>query len=149
MKVRRLVTGHDEEGRSQAKWLQEIEGKQGREGFEHTLLWATETLPVIFTEDDPVNWEIGTSMTNGSVFRFCKYEPGVQERWHQTDSLDYGIVISGEMWIQLETEEVHLKPGDVVVQRGTKHNWVNKGTEPCVMAFVLIATEGGESTGWS
>jgi len=149
MKVRRLVTGKDEQGRSVAKWEQEIEGKTGRPGFEHLLLWATDTLPVEFKEDDPIEWEIGTSMTNGSIFRLCRYEPGVEERWHQTDSLDYGIVLSGEMWMQLESGEVHLKPGDVVVQRGTNHNWVNKGSEPCVMAFVLIATKDGESTGWS
>jgi quercetin dioxygenase-like cupin family protein len=58
------------------------------------------------------------------------------------------VFISGEMWMQLDEEEVHLKAGDVVIQRGTIHNWVNRGTKPCVMAFILIATEGGESTGW-
>jgi len=50
--------------------------------------------------------------------------------------------------MQLDEGEVHLKPGDAVIQRGTNHNWVNRGTEPCVMAFVLIATEGGKSTDW-
>ena len=52
------------------------------------------------------------------------------------------------MIMQLDNEEVHLNTGDVVVQRGTIHNWVNRGTEPCVMLFVLIAIEGGKSTGW-
>ena len=41
-----------------------------------------------------------------------------------------------------------MQAGDIVIQRGTIHNWVNKGTGPCVVAFVLIATEGGASTGW-
>jgi len=50
--------------------------------------------------------------------------------------------------MQLDEGEVHLKAGDVVIQRGTIHNWVNRGIEPCVMAFILIATEGGASTGW-
>lgn len=48
----------------------------------------------------------------------------------------------------MEEGEVHLKPGDVVVQLGTKHNWNNRDKEPCVMAFVLIATEGAKTTGW-
>jgi len=52
------------------------------------------------------------------------------------------------MWMQLDKQEVHLKAGDVVIQRGTIHNWVNRGAEPCVMLFVLIATKGGQSTGW-
>jgi hypothetical protein len=45
-------------------------------------------------------------------------------------------------------KDVHLTAGDVVIQRGTLHNWMNRGTEPCIMAYVLIATEGGETTGW-
>jgi mannose-6-phosphate isomerase-like protein (cupin superfamily) len=53
------------------------------------------------------------------------------------------------MWMEMEDGEVHLKPGDVVIQRGTLHNWNNRGTEPCVMAFVLIATEGAKTTGWN
>ena len=85
---------------------------------------------------------------NGSVFRIVKYEPGVAERWHKTDSIDYAIILSGELHMQLDEGEVHLKPGDVVIQRGTMHNWVNRGPEPVVIAFILIATEGGESTGW-
>ena len=49
-------------------------------------------------------------------------------------------VLSGELWLQLEEEEVLLKAGDVVVQRGTKHSWQNRGSEPCIIAFILIAT---------
>jgi mannose-6-phosphate isomerase-like protein (cupin superfamily) len=50
--------------------------------------------------------------------------------------------------MQLDEGEVHLKPGDIVIQRGTIHNWVNRGPEPVVIAYILIATEGGGSTGW-
>ena len=50
--------------------------------------------------------------------------------------------------MQLDKEEVHLKAGDVVIQRGTNHNWVNRGKEACVMLYVLISTEGGKSTGY-
>ncbi len=47
--------------------------------------------------------------------------------------------MSGEIDMELDGSSVHLKAGDVLVQRGTIHNWVNRGTEPCVIAFVLIA----------
>lgn len=59
---------------------------------------------------------------------------------HRTDSLDYGIVISGEITMMMddESEDVLLKAGDMVVQRGTNHAWANRGTESCVIAFVLI-----------
>lgn len=148
MKIRRIVTGHDEAGKSIIKWDSEIDSKPGRPGFEQVPLWATDSLPVKLTDEDPNDWELGTSLADGSVFRICRYEPGVAERWHRTDSIDYGLVLAGEMWMEMDEGEVHLKAGDVVVQRGTIHNWQNRGTEPCVMAFILIATEGGQSTGW-
>jgi quercetin dioxygenase-like cupin family protein len=147
-KTRRVVTAHNKDGRSVVKWDTEIESKPGREHFEKTDLWATDSLPAHLTEDDPTQWDLGTSLANGSVFRLCHFKPGVTERWHRTDSLDYGIVLSGELVMQLDEGDVHLKTGDIVIQRGTIHNWVNRGTETCVMAFILIATEGGASTGW-
>ena len=57
---------------------------------------------------------------------------------HETRSVDYGIVISGEIDMLVDEDEVHLKAGDVIVQRGTNHAWANRGTEPCRIAFVLI-----------
>ena len=149
MKIRRIVTGHNENGKSLVKWDSELDMQAGRQGFEQVPLWATDSLPPRLTDEDPVSWELGTSLANGSVFRITRYAPGVAERWHRTDSIDYGIVLSGELWMQLDEGEVHLKAGDVVIQRGTIHNWENRGTEPCMMAFILIATEGGESTGWA
>jgi mannose-6-phosphate isomerase-like protein (cupin superfamily) len=64
---------------------------------------------------------------------------------HTTDSIDYGVVISGEIALELDDGAmVHLKPGDCVVQNGTRHAWRNSNTAPCVMAFVLVgaAREG-------
>ena len=148
MKVRRVVTGHDDEGRSIVKMEDEVEGIPGRPGFANYPMWATKELPARLINEDPNAWEIGTSIGNGSVFRIVRYEPGVAERWHRTDSVDYAVVLSGELHMQLDEDEVRLKPGDVVIQRGTMHNWVNRGPEPVVIAFILIATEGGESTGW-
>jgi quercetin dioxygenase-like cupin family protein len=148
MKFRRVVTGHNKDGKSVVKWDSAVEPIPGRPGFSNIPMWATKKLPAEMTEEDPNTWKLGTSLAGGSVFRFARYEPGAAARWHRTDSVDYAIVISGEMWMELDEGEVHLNRGDVVIQRGTIHNWVNRGTEPCIMAFVLIATEGGKSTGW-
>lgn len=59
---------------------------------------------------------------------------------HRTDSLDYAIVLTGEIWMMMdeEVDDLLLKAGDVLIQRGNNHAWSNRGTEPCVIAFVLI-----------
>jgi len=57
---------------------------------------------------------------------------------HTTDTVDYDIIMSGELWLELDDgEEVHLKPGDIVVQNGTRHAWRNKRKTPCVMYSVM------------
>ena len=84
------------------------------------------------------------------VSRPCDHllQPGNTPRVHRTDSLDYAVIMSGEIDMELESGELtHLKAGDVVVQRGTVHNWINNGTEPCVIAFVLIAAKPVEVGG--
>jgi len=149
MKIRRIVTGHNEAGKAVVKWDAEIESRAGRKGFGHAPVWATDHLPPRLNQEDPALWDIGTTIKNGSVFRVIQYDPGVAERWHATDSIDYAVVISGEIDMQLDEGEVHLKAGDTLVQRATVHNWVNRGSEPCIIAFVLIATEGGKSKDWS
>ena len=57
---------------------------------------------------------------------------------HATKSIDYALVLAGEIDMLLDDSEVHLNTGDVIVQRGTNHAWVNRGDEPCCIAFVLI-----------
>ena len=57
---------------------------------------------------------------------------------HRTRSLDYAIIMSGEIDMLLDDSVVHLKAGDVVVQQATNHAWVNRGKEPCRVAFILI-----------
>lgn len=67
--------------------------------------------------------------------------PGGRHPWmHRTDSVDYGIVLTGEIWMVMDNEQddVLLRAGDVVIQRGTNHAWANRGTEPCTVMFVLI-----------
>ena len=72
---------------------------------------------------------------------------GVAARNHRTDSVDYLTVISGEIDMELDDSSVHLRAGDVMVQRGTIHNWVNRGTAPCVLAVILIDAKSVEAGG--
>ncbi|MGA7489033.1 MAG: cupin domain-containing protein [Xanthobacteraceae bacterium] len=65
----------------------------------------------------------------------------------RTESVDYAIVMSGEIVMEIDGATVHLRPGDVLVQRGTIHNWTNPGTEPCIIAFVLVAAKPVERAG--
>lgn len=61
---------------------------------------------------------------------------------HTTDTIDYDIILSGEIWLELDDgAKVHLKPGDCVIQNGTRHAWRSEGSEPCYMASVLIGAE--------
>lgn len=148
--VRRVVTGHDKNGKAVVK-IDDV-GKhvrRSRANMTQQVIWTTDDLPVTFAQDDTDKGarEIGTTIKNGSVFRVIEFEPGVAPRNHRTDSIDYAVVISGEIDMEMDDTVVHLKAGDVLVQRGTIHNWVNKGSAPCVIAFVLISAEGDTAVG--
>jgi quercetin dioxygenase-like cupin family protein len=96
--------------------------------------------PTDISSDDPTAAAFKTTVDNGTVFRVVRYEPGVVPRNHRTDSIDYAVVVSGEIDMQLDDGViVKLKAGDALVQRGTIHNWVNRGKEDCVVAFILIS----------
>ena len=77
-----------------------------------------------------------------------EHVPGLAEHFepdgmHATPTIDYDIVLEGEIWLELDDgQEVHLKKHDVVIQNGTRHAWRNKGTRPATLAFVLIGTGG-------
>jgi quercetin dioxygenase-like cupin family protein len=88
-------------------------------------------------------------MAGGTVFRILQLAPNNSQRVHRTDSIDYAIIMSGEIDMELEPGEptTHLKAGDVIVQRGTVHNWINRGPEPCTIAFVLIDARPVEVNG--
>ena len=141
LQIRRVVTGHDTSGRAIVK-IDEVAKNvtSSRPGASACVVWTTEGFPVDNTgEEDAGLRKTGTTLDNGTVFRILELAPGVTPRNHRTDSIDYAIVMSGEVEMELDDAKVHLTAGDVLVQRGTIHNWVNRGTEPCVIAFVLIA----------
>ena len=140
LQLRRVVTGHDANGRAVVK-IDEISKNlvSARPGSTACVVWTSESFPVDNTGDaDEGLRKIGTTLNNGTVFRVVEFAPGVAPRVHRTDSIDYAVVMSGEIDMELDDSVVHLKAGDVLVQRGTIHNWVNRGTEACVIAFILI-----------
>jgi quercetin dioxygenase-like cupin family protein len=140
LQVRRIVTGHDAKGRAVVK-IDEVSKNitSGRPGATACVVWTTESFPVNNTGDaDEGLRKVGTTFKNGTVFRVVEFAPGVAPRNHRTDSIDYAVVVSGEIDMELDQSVVRLKAGDVLVQRGTIHNWVNRGTQPCVIAFILI-----------
>ena len=143
LKIRRVVTGHDAQGRAKVLIDEMVSNViSTRPGANSSVIWSSDMLPVNNDGDaDPSHKKIETTIPGGSVFRVVSFGPGVSPRNHRTDSTDYAVVISGEIDMELDIGSVHLKAGDVLVQRGTIHNWVNKGKEPCVIAFSLIAAK--------
>jgi quercetin dioxygenase-like cupin family protein len=149
VQVRRVVTGHDAKGHAVVK-IDEVSKNivSSRPGQTACVVWTTDSFPVNNTGDaDEGLRKVGTTLKNGTVFRVVEFAPGVAPRNHRTDSIDYAVVVSGEIDMELDDSVVHLKAGDVLVQRGTIHNWVNRGTQPCVMAFILIDAKPVEVDG--
>lgn len=149
LRLRRVVTGHDAQGKAIVT-IDEVSRNivSTRAGVSTCVAWTSEGFPIDNDgEADEALRKTGTTHGNGTVFRIIEFAPGNAERNHRTDSLDYAVVVSGEIDMDLDGEEVHLKAGDVMVQRGTIHNWINRGTEPCVIAFVLIAAHSATAGG--
>jgi quercetin dioxygenase-like cupin family protein len=149
LKIRRVVTGHDAQGRARVA-IDELCGNviSRRPNHASCVVWSTGEFPVDNGDErDGAAREVATTDPNGTVFRIVEYRPGVAPRNHRTESIDYAVVLAGEIDMELEGETVQLRAGDVLVQRGTVHNWVNRGAEPCVIAFVLVAARPVERNG--
>jgi quercetin dioxygenase-like cupin family protein len=150
LSIRRVVTGHDQNGRAIVSIDETVKNvAQSRPGAEAAVVWTSEGFPVDNDgSGDAATRKVGTTLENGTVFRVVSFGPGVARRNHRTDSIDYAVVISGEIDMELDAgKSVHLKAGDVLVQRGTIHNWVNKGSAPCVIAFTLVAAKPATAGG--
>ena len=149
LKLRRVVTGHNADGRALVKIDEITQNPQsGRPGRSACVVWTTEGFPVDNTGDeDGGKRQVGTTLKNGTVFRVVEFMPGVSPRVHRTDSIDYAVVMSGEIDMELDDSVVHLEAGDVLVQRGTIHNWVNRSAQSCMIAFILIDAEPVEIGG--
>ena len=150
LKIRRVVTGHDLNGRAVVTIDEMCRNViSGRPNHASCVAWSTGEFPADNSSDaDGSARRTATTDPNGTVFRVVEYGPGVAPRNHRTDSIDYAVVISGSIEMELDDGVVaKLNAGDVLVQRGTIHNWVNKGTEPCVIAFVLVSAKPVTASG--
>jgi quercetin dioxygenase-like cupin family protein len=141
LNIRRVVTGHDARGRAVVLKDSLIQGREvlgGEASF--AMIWKTISSPVDNDDDaDRAAEPVGLTQQNGSVLRIVDIPPGVRSPMHRTNSLDYGLLLSGELSLELDDGMVtDLRPGDVVVQRGTIHAWVNRGRVTARMAFVLL-----------
>jgi mannose-6-phosphate isomerase-like protein (cupin superfamily) len=162
--TRRVVTGHDASGKAVVLIDGAAPNAKLRKatGLTSTLLWVTGGAPADNSGTaDAADREIGVAPPErGSIFRVVDFPPqselgavdnaamlkemglagghGGTGTMHRTRSVDYAIVVSGEIDMLLDDSEVHLRTGDVLVQRGTSHAWVNRGKESCRIAFVLI-----------
>jgi mannose-6-phosphate isomerase-like protein (cupin superfamily) len=169
--VRRIVTGHRADGRSTVLMDSAAPNvKQRAAGNGSTLLWVTDESPAdVSGATDRAAREIGVPPPpRGSIFRLAEFPPGVggevrdnetvlrdfgigpdvarghpprHPAIHRTRSIDYVVVLEGEIDLLLDDGDVRLKAGDVVVQQGTNHAWINRGAVTCRMAMVFIDAE--------
>lgn len=138
---RRIVTGHTPQGKAIVEQDEKVAGYvTPTKDAVLTTLWSTDRFPC-----DNADPRDGKDLTkalvtkNGTVLRFVDMMPHSRSPFHRTQSLDYGIVTHGEVYLELDDGVlVLMKVGDVVIQRGTIHAWVNKSNAPCSIAFVLV-----------
>jgi len=166
-KIRRIVTGHDKNGMSVALMVGELPLAEVQPGVDTTLLWATDETPAEMSgSNDRAQRDLGVAPPpNGSLLRIVDFHPVSKDfkgdskalaaeiggeivtgkgknsnhpLMHRTKTIDYGIVLEGEIDIMFDDTEVHLKAGDIVVQQSTNHAWVNNSDKICRMAFAMI-----------
>jgi quercetin dioxygenase-like cupin family protein len=142
---RRYVTGVDASGKSRivndqpvpasAAWRRP--GPEGvREGYDY---WVIRQLPAPLDEtSDPLATWAAPGGLEAAVGRFITWQPGFESPIHSTPTLDFVLVIAGGLELRLQTETRVLRPGDGVIQRGTKHSWRVPGPEPCTIAAILF-----------
>jgi mannose-6-phosphate isomerase-like protein (cupin superfamily) len=142
--IRRVITGHD--GNNVAKVIREgaaTNTKTPRPGVSSTLMWCTDAMPADIAvgegAEDMGARILGTAPPeNGSRFIVMEFAPGIASEMHRTETIDYIAVLEGEIDMDMDDSSVKLRAGDVMVQRGTHHAWVNRGSVPARLAIVLL-----------
>lgn len=145
--LRRVVTGHD--GANVAKVLLDTvvpSQDTGRSDAQVYAVWNTAATPADIAigeavEDRGALPHKTPPPKGGTRFTVIDYPPGNAGNMHRTESVDYVIVMQGEIDMDLDDSTVKLKAGDVMIQRGTNHAWFNRGTETARIAFVLVDAE--------
>lgn len=174
-RVRRIVTGHDAQGRSMVSEDRDapsVHTNPKRVGYCLTQLWITDAVPApVDNAPDPTTRPLQLEPPRGgTVVRIVEFGPegdwmrqldaqGAQQAWgalgqnrastntsgqakhpmmHRTQSVDYCLVLEGEITLVLDNEEVLMRQGDFAVERGTNHAWANRSGKPCRILFVLV-----------
>lgn len=147
---RRIVTGHDANGVSVvlSDGTVPVHRVMPQDGVGFYEIWNTDSMPapVGSTEpSEPTQRSLRVPPEpNGTKIRINEFFPGFinelgnQSPMHRTETIDYGIVLEGEIWLVLDDSEVLAKAGDVIVQRGTDHAWANRTDKVCRVAFILV-----------
>lgn len=142
--IRRVVTGHTQEQVARAM----LDGpatnaKYPGRGVVSTLIWCTDQTPADVSAGEQFE-DMGARILgsppppNGTRFAVIDFPPGNAAVMHRTETIDYVIVLAGEIEMDMDDSTVKLKAGEVMVQRGTNHAWVNRSSERARLAFVLI-----------
>ncbi len=142
--IRRVITGHDKN--NVARTI--IDGpsayvRSRTAGSASSLVWCADSTPsdISIGEDleDMGARELGTyPPPGGARFIVMQFEPGLPGTMHRTETIDYITCIEGEIDMDMDDSTVTLKQGDTMVQRGTNHSWVNRGTKTAKISIVLI-----------
>ena len=150
-KIRRIVTGHTIDGTAVFTSDETFETKvipTGDAAF--SLIWTTASVPADLNDaTDGRLREAGTTLNGGSVIRVVDMLPGAQSPFHRSSSIDYGIVMRGEIELELDNQvKKTVGPGGIIVQRGTIHLWRNPSlTEICRIIFILTEAKPFEVNG--
>ncbi len=139
--VQRVVTGHNAQGRAVFKSEDDTPTKMIPSGDASFLLvWTTDTVPADNNDEtDGRDRDAGVTLNHGSVIRIVDMLPGKQSPMHRTNSIDYGIVLEGEIELELEDGAKRtVRQGGIIIQRGTNHLWRNTTDQVTRIAFILI-----------
>jgi quercetin dioxygenase-like cupin family protein len=148
LEVRRIVTGHDELGKGIV--VSDEKMKAVSRGLGPNIsgceIWSTNSMPVDNSMEAEAAQRAGfvkkynyVGSGQGTTIRIVEWAPGHAMFPHRTETMDYSIVLSGEIDVEFDSGQVvTMRQGDVIVMRGVTHNWKNKSTVPAVTAFILI-----------
>lgn len=152
-RLRRVVTAEGADGRGVVL----ADGEPGNSfvmnGTRITRLWESSQPPVTLPVMDDRGATAGNAYREGfagTSFYVAEIPPGTDESdipMHRQDTLDYMAVLAGRIVLRIEGTDLELAAGDTVVQAGNLHTWINRGSEPCVLLFVVVAAQRTEGAG--
>jgi quercetin dioxygenase-like cupin family protein len=143
--IRRIVTGQDVKNNGSTAILDSrVTLAPMSNDLNLANLWVTDSYPLGLSKDDTREKSVGISPPeNGTQLGVVEFQPvnpanPAPPIWHRTRTVDYVVVLSGEIDLMLDQSAVHLKIGDTVIQQATNHAWVNRGKEICRLLFVVM-----------